>query len=67
MYALPEGVRSRVVPGINGLTMHVLESGYEDAGRPCVVLLHCFPELAYSRRTVMLPLDDAIDVPLRAP
>lgn len=56
MYALPEGIRSRTVPDINGLTMHVLEAGFEDAGRPCVVLLHGFPELAYSWRNVMLPL-----------
>ena len=56
MYALPDGIRSGMVPGINGLTMHVLEAGFEDAGRPCVVLLHGFPELAYSWRHVMLPL-----------
>ena len=35
--------------------MHVLEAGYEP-GRPCVLLLHGFPELAYSWRKVMLPL-----------
>ena len=56
MYALPDGIRSRMMPGINGLAMHVLEAGFEDAGRPCVVLLHGFPELAYSWRKVMLPL-----------
>ena len=31
--------------------MHVLEAG--DPGRPCVLLLHGFPELAYSWRKVM--------------
>ena len=36
--------------------MHVLEAGFETAGRPCVLLLHGFPELAYSWRKVMLPL-----------
>ena len=41
------------MPGINGLTMHVLEAGFETAGRPCVLLLHGFPELAYSWRKVM--------------
>jgi pimeloyl-ACP methyl ester carboxylesterase len=51
---LPSGIRSRVVPGINGLTMHVLEAG--DEGRPGLLLLHGFPELAYSWRKVMLPL-----------
>jgi len=53
---LPPGVRSRFVDGVNGLRMHVLESGFEDAGRPCVLLLHGFPELAYSWRKVMPPL-----------
>jgi pimeloyl-ACP methyl ester carboxylesterase len=53
---LPAGIRSRVVAGVNGLTMHVLEAGFETEGRPCVLLLHGFPELAYSWRKVMLPL-----------
>mgnify|MGYP001818016975 CR=1 FL=1 len=52
-WPLPEGVRSRLVPGVNGLTMHVLEAGFEPAGRPCVLLLHGFPELSYSWRKVM--------------
>jgi pimeloyl-ACP methyl ester carboxylesterase len=50
---LPAGIRSRFVDGINGLTMHVLEAGYETKGRTCVLLLHGFPELAYSWRKVM--------------
>ena len=45
-----------MVHGINGLTMHVLEAGFEGTGRPCVLLLHGFPELAYSWRKVMLPI-----------
>ena len=56
---LPTGIRSRFVSGINGLTMHLLEAGFEDEDRrtrPCILLLHGFPELAYSWRTVMLPL-----------
>jgi pimeloyl-ACP methyl ester carboxylesterase len=53
---LPTGIRARIVPGINGLAMHVLEAGFEVAGRPCLLLLHGFPELAYSWRKVMLPL-----------
>ncbi len=56
---LPKGIRARLVPGINGLTMHVLEAGFEQTGRPCVLLLHGFPELAYSWRKVMVPLADA--------
>jgi pimeloyl-ACP methyl ester carboxylesterase len=50
---LPSGIRSRFVDGINGLRMQVLEAGYETRGRPCVLLLHGFPELAYSWRKVM--------------
>src|SRR5262249_9740295 len=53
---LPSGIRSRFLDGINGLRVHVLEAGLETAGRPCVLLLHGFPELAYSWRKVMLPL-----------
>jgi pimeloyl-ACP methyl ester carboxylesterase len=50
---LPAGIRSRFVDDINGLSMHVLEAGYETKGRPCVLLLHGFPELAFSWRKVM--------------
>jgi len=54
---LPRGVRSRFVRDVNGLTMHILEAGFEAArNRPCVLLLHGFPELAYSWRKIMLPL-----------
>ena len=50
---LPPGIRSRFVEGINGLRMHVLEAGFETRGRPCVLLLHGFPELSFSWRKVM--------------
>jgi pimeloyl-ACP methyl ester carboxylesterase len=53
---LPAGVRARLVPGVNGLDMHVLEAGFETPGRPCLLLLHGFPELAYSWRLQMVPL-----------
>src|ERR1700736_2074926 len=56
---LPAGIRSRVVENINGLSMHVLEAGYETKGRPCLLLLHGFPELAYSWRKVMPQLAEA--------
>ena len=62
---LPRGIRSRFVEGINGLTMHVLEAGYEEKGRPCLLLLHGFPELANSWRKVMLPLAAAATTSLR--
>ena len=57
--ALPLGIRSRFVHDINGLRMHILEAGFESQGRPCVLLLHGFPELAYSWRKVMVPLASA--------
>src|ERR1700730_10053118 len=50
---LPSGIRARFLDGINGLRVHVLEAGFESTGRPCLVLLHGFPELAYSWRKVM--------------
>jgi pimeloyl-ACP methyl ester carboxylesterase len=53
---LPVGIRSRFVDGVNGLAMHVLEAGFEKGDRPCILLLHGFPELAYSWRKIMLPL-----------
>ena len=53
---LPRGIRARFVDDINGLRMHILEAGFEEEGRRCVLLLHGFPELAYSWRKVMLPL-----------
>ncbi len=64
---LPSSIRSRSIEGINGLTMHVLESGFETQDRPqgrpqdrpCVLLLHGFPELAFSWRKVMPALAEA--------
>ena len=53
MIPLPVGLRSRQVDNGNGLSMSVLEAGFETADRPCVILLHGFPELAYSWRKVM--------------
>jgi pimeloyl-ACP methyl ester carboxylesterase len=50
---LPPGVRSRFVDDVNGLRLHLLEAGHESAGRPLVLLLHGFPEIAYSWRKVM--------------
>ena len=56
---LPDGVRSRFVHNINGLRIHVLEAGFESGNRPGLLLLHGFPELAYSWRKVMVPLAEA--------
>jgi pimeloyl-ACP methyl ester carboxylesterase len=56
---LPAGIRSRRLPNGNGLLMHLLEAGYARKGAPCLMLLHGFPELAYSWRKLMLPLAEA--------
>ena len=56
---LPASIRSRYVDDVNGLTMHVLEAGFETRGRPCLLLLHGFPELAFSWRKVMPALAEA--------
>src|SRR5258705_8302225 len=56
---LPPGIRSRFVDGINGLRVHVLEAGFETKGRPCLLLLHGFPELSFSWRKVMPALAEA--------
>ena len=42
----PAGVKPRLVPNVNGLTVNMLESGTQ--GRPLVLLLHGFPNLGYS-------------------
>jgi pimeloyl-ACP methyl ester carboxylesterase len=54
---LPAAIRSRRVDPVGGLSMHVLEAG--DPADPCVVLLHGFPELAFSWRAVMPALAEA--------
>jgi len=58
---LPRGVRARFVNNVNGIRMQVLEAGFgasadSPSSRPAVLLVHGFPELAYSWRKVMLPL-----------
>src|SRR5258708_32290257 len=50
---LPPGVRARLIPDINGLTVNILEAGFETAGRPLGIMLHGFSHPAYSRRKVM--------------
>jgi pimeloyl-ACP methyl ester carboxylesterase len=50
---LPPGVRSRMIKGINGLDMHILEAGFETTVRPLALLAHGYPELAFSWRHVM--------------
>lgn len=52
------GSRQRTPHGINGLSVRILEAGFETPGRPAV-LLHGCPELAYSWRGTMRPLAEA--------
>jgi pimeloyl-ACP methyl ester carboxylesterase len=60
---LASGIRARFVRGVNGLDVHILEAGFAPAPggrqRPLVLLLHGFPEIAYSWRKVMPALADA--------
>jgi pimeloyl-ACP methyl ester carboxylesterase len=51
---LPDGVRQRLLSDVNGLEMHILEAG--DPRDPLLLLLHGFPELAYSWRKLIPPL-----------
>ena len=53
---LPAGIRSKHVDTGNGVALHVLEAGFEHIDNPCIVLLHGFPEIAYTWRNQMLPL-----------
>jgi pimeloyl-ACP methyl ester carboxylesterase len=56
---LPLGVRSRRVDTNNDVVLHVLEAGFEGPAKPCVVLVHGFPELAYAWRHQLLSLSHA--------
>jgi len=56
--SLPSGIRSRIIDNNNGVKMHILEAGF-DRKRPCIILLHGFPELAYTWRNQLLPLAQA--------
>ncbi len=50
---LPAGIRSRFVDNVNGLRMHVLEAGFEKRSGRALLLVHGYPELAYSWRKLM--------------
>ncbi|RQM07648.1 hypothetical protein DH86_00001662, partial [Scytalidium sp. 3C] len=57
---LPPGITSRQVDTTPvGLSFHILEAGYTPArDRPLILLLHGFPELAFSWRKVIPKLAD---------
>jgi pimeloyl-ACP methyl ester carboxylesterase len=52
--ALPDGVRSGFVDGVKDMRVHVLTAG--NPAHPALLLLHGFPELAFSWRHLMAPL-----------
>jgi pimeloyl-ACP methyl ester carboxylesterase len=54
---LPSGISSHIVPGVNGLDMHLFEAGDREA--PAIILLHGYPELAYSWMKMLMPLANA--------
>ena len=40
MVEYPVGIRSRIIKNINGLSMHILEAGFEESiNNPSVILL----------------------------
>lgn len=54
---LPAGIRSRVIKEINDANLHLLEAGHQATkNKGLILLIHGFPELAYSWRKIMLPL-----------
>ena len=59
---LPKGVQSRYISLSTGLQMHLLEAGQVGHGgtsKPLILLLHGFPELAYSWRHQLTALAQA--------
>src|SRR5690349_11510269 len=52
---VPRSARARRVESVNGIRMHVLEAGSDEARRPAVLLVHGFPDMASSSRKVMRP------------
>src|ERR1700716_4305575 len=56
---LPEGILESYV-NTDDLTYHILEAGFSSSSpKPLILLLHGFPELAYSWRKVMPSLASA--------
>jgi pimeloyl-ACP methyl ester carboxylesterase len=59
---LPDGIHARTLQLTTGLQMHLLEAGQPELGatpKPLVLLLHGFPELAYSWRHQLVALAQA--------
>lgn len=59
-FPLPSGITSRYVPTApHSLTFHILEAGSVPSGQTLIILVHGFPEIAYSWRHTILPLATA--------
>lgn len=58
-YPTLPGLRERRLHDIEGMSVRILEAGFETPGRPLVLLLHGFPEMAWSWRKVMPALAQA--------
>ena len=56
---LHNSINSNIAQSINGLDIHYLDSGEVDDNKPLILLLHGFPELAYSWRKIIAPLSQA--------
>lgn len=54
---LPSSIRSRIIEDINEGSLHILEAGDQSThSKGLILLIHGFPELAFSWRKVMVPL-----------
>ena len=51
-----KGTTHRFVENGNGLKMHILDSGFISPDQDVVLLLHGFPEIAFSWRYIINPL-----------
>jgi pimeloyl-ACP methyl ester carboxylesterase len=56
---LPAGIGYQFADNVNGLKVHYLEAGEKNSPRGTLLLLHGFPELAFSWRKLILPLAQA--------
>ena len=56
---LHNSINSNIAQSINGLDIHYLDSGEVYDKKPLILLLHGFPELAYSWRKIIVPLSQA--------
>ena len=52
-YPFVHGIRQRTIDNVNGMSVRILEAGFESPDRPIVLLLHGFPDLAWSWRQVL--------------